>query len=279
MHPTISNTLLSADNDFIYKSINGGLLWTPVAAVGGPIGEIEYDTQNPNLVYASDLFGSNMYLSSDGGDSWGFMDSSPGGPITDIESDPFDMGKIYVTLGSYGENQQLFKTENAGISWTNISNNLPNVPTNSVAISAYNNQELYVGNDLGVWVSLDGGENYESYSVGLPAAVVVEDLHFYAPDTTVRIGTYGRGYWRTDAVSKTYASTPTIESVEQTVFAYPNPSQNIFHLSKSIGQYAIYDQTGKQLAIQSDLEIDLTGYDNGIYLVRSQHHYLKLVKI
>ncbi|NOQ73902.1 MAG: T9SS type A sorting domain-containing protein [Crocinitomix sp.] len=278
MHPIFHNVLLTSDNDFIYKSVNGGLVWSPVAAVG-PIGTLEFDEQNPDLVYACDLFGSDMYRSIDGGNTWAILDSSPLGPITDIASDPLETGKVYVTVGSYGENNQLYLSENAGLTWSNISNNLPNVPTNTVAVSSYNNQEVYVGNDLGVWISLDGGINYEVFSAGLPAAIVVEDLHFYGPDTTVRIGTYGRGYWRTDAISKTYANLPSHEAKTNQIFAYPNPSNNVFQLSQAIGEYVIYDQAGKFIVRQSDLMIDLSNYAQGVYFVRAENYRLKLVKL
>jgi photosystem II stability/assembly factor-like uncharacterized protein len=277
IHPTNSDIVLTSDNNFIYKSTNAGTFWTAVASPG-LISTFEFDPQNPMLVYASQLFGANVYRSTDGGDTWALMGSSPGSPITDLAADPNESGKLYATIGSYAENSQLFVSINAGESWSNITSDLPQIPANSVAISPYNNSEIYVGNDFGVWMSIDGGSSYENYSNGLPAAIVVNDLHYYAADTTVRIGTYGRGYWRVKGREAIYASLDQNE-VQHQPFVYPNPSQNQFFLSEPIGIYRVYDQAGNLLLNQNDLEIDLSTYSAGIYIIVSETFQHKLVKL
>jgi photosystem II stability/assembly factor-like uncharacterized protein len=230
------------------------------------------------IVYASQLFGGNVYRSIDGGNNWSVMESSPGSPITDLAADPIESGKLYATIGSYSENSQLFVSINAGETWSNITADLPQVPTNSVAISPYNNNEIYVANDFGVWLSINGGETYESYRNGLPAAIVVSDIHYYAPDSTVRIGTYGRGYWRVKGREAVFADLGQNKVVDLP-FIYPNPSQNQFFLSESIGVYGVYDQSGNQILKQSKLGIDLTGYSAGIYIIVSATFQHKLVKL
>lgn len=221
MHPTDNQTLLSSNTDNMYKTTNGGTNWQAVSA-NGNIECFEFDKINPNIIYASELFGATMYLSTDGGSSWSQLASSPGSPITDLAADTKNTEVVYASIGSFGNNNQVFKSINSGTSWTNISNNLPAVPANTLVVDPRNDSVIYVGNDLGVWVSENAGSSWLTFNNGLPP-VVVEDIHFYQPDTTIRIGTYGRGYWRTKALPVN-SSTAIREQLQMNfISVQPNP--------------------------------------------------------
>lgn len=276
VHPLYDNILMSANDNFIYKSTNGGTSWTAVAAIG-QIGTFEWDNVNPDIVYAHDLYGGRIYKSLDGGDSWFLLVTSTVGNVTDLATDPNNSGTVYITIGGYGPSAQVYISEDGGLTWMDISTDLPEVPANTIDVSPYNPEEVYVGNEFGVWMSLDGGSSWQAFNDGLPAAVVVEDLHFYAPDTTIRIGTYGRGYWRTDAMSKTYASLSTIH--QPALRIYPNPSEQTFRLSQDIGRYEIYNQQGVLILTGTSKTIDLSGQSTGMYYLRSAGASRKLVKL
>ena len=276
VHPTDSDILMSANDNFIYKSTDAGSNWTAVAGYG-PIGTIEWDVQNPDIVYAHDLSGSVIYQSIDGGDSWNSLGAPIGSPITDLAADPSTSGTVYATVGSFTSNNQVYVSYNAGLTWSNISNGLPSAPANTIAVSPYNYDEIYVGTDLGVWVSLDGGVSWQDFNDGLPAAVVVEDLHFYAPDTTIRIGTYGRGYWRTNALYQSYVELQN--ETTQSIDIFPNPSTGQFFLTNSVGAYQIFDQQGRLLFKGSELMIDLSNYPQGIYFFKSEGYNRRIIKI
>jgi len=199
INPTNNMVLISSSDNAMYKTVNGGLSWQQVSN-NGFIGYIEFDKINSNIVYATRLFGGNIYRSISGGNSWGQLTGSPGSPITDLATDPLITNKLYATIGSFGTQNQVFKSSNGGITWQNISANLPAVPANSIAVDPFNNSVIYVGNDLGVWVTQDGGTTWSSFNNELPY-LVVDDLHYFKPDSTIRIGTYGRGYWMTKALN------------------------------------------------------------------------------
>ena len=222
LHPTDNLTLLSSDNDFMYKTINGGISWQQVSNIGN-IGSFEFDKVNPNIVYASELFGSAIYRSMNGGNQWFQMANSPGSPITKLSTDPLNVGVVYAAIGSFAAQNQVFVSVDTGKTWTNISANLPSIPANTIAINPWNNSDIYAGTDLGVWVSEDAGASWSSFNEGLPY-VVVEDIHFYKGDSTIRIGTYGRGYWRTKALD---AGNSSIDEEQQnnllSVKLNPNP--------------------------------------------------------
>ena len=56
---------------------------------------------------------------------------------------------------------------------------------------------LYVGTDLGVYVSVDGGEKWQVLSNGLPSTFV-SDLIIHPRDEVMVISTHGRGIFVLD---------------------------------------------------------------------------------
>ena len=102
--------------------------------------------------------GSIVYRSADGGSSWVTMTSSPGATITNLATDPLASGVLYATIGTY-TNSKVLKSSDLATTWINISNNLPNVPVNCLVVDPFDNLIIYAGNDLGVWVTQNGGNN------------------------------------------------------------------------------------------------------------------------
>ena len=250
MHPANPAILLSADGNYIYKTVSGGFGWQATAAAG-PIGSFAFDKVQPDLVYASRLFGDALFRSLDGGDQWMQLPDAPGSPVTDLATDPLNAGTVYLTCGSYASFDQVYRSLDSGLTWTNISALLPAVAANTIAIDPRDNNILYVGTDLGVWVSENSGISWYAYNTGLPYTVV-EDLHFYLPDTTIRIGTYGRGYWRTEAVPPTVTSAPMTGGTVAGFSAWPNPSPaggtTTVRFNSSMRQSArmiVYDLAGR----------------------------------
>ena len=55
-----------------------------------------------------------------------------------------------------------------------VSGNLPDVPVNGIALSRQDPNTLFVGTDLGVWYTYDGGENWAKFGNTLPNVVVYD---------------------------------------------------------------------------------------------------------
>jgi hypothetical protein len=95
----------------------------------------------------------------------------------------------------------LFKTQNRGVTWTPMhgdggGSDLPNV---GVTVVRYDpgdasGSTVYVGTEIGVYRSTDGGSTWQRYGAGLPH-VRVTDLYVSLDSTLVRISTFGRGLW------------------------------------------------------------------------------------
>ncbi len=112
----------------------------------------------------------------------------------------FQAGTAYVAKSRHRQDDfrpLLYKTTDFGATWTAITNGLPQRPINVIWEDNVNPDLLFVGNDLGVYVSLDGGKQWTALKGNMPP-VAVHDLIVHPRDGDLVVGTYGRGIWVTD---------------------------------------------------------------------------------
>src|SRR5262249_4332674 len=119
-------------------------------------------------------------------------------PISSIEVDRHDLtGKTaYVTVEGFGV-PHIFETTTAGSSWSDVTNNLPDAPVESIAVDPDDPNVLYVGTDIGAFISLNAGASWQILGTGLPNVPVTKMrvFNYYAaqpmPLKAVRVSTYG----------------------------------------------------------------------------------------
>lgn len=126
----------------IYKSMDGGITWKLMGLEKTQhIGHIEVDPRNPNVVWVAALgaaWTSNpergLYKTSDGGTTWQlvkFINDKTG--FVDVDIDPKNPDVMYATsyqrlrtpysLNSGGPGSALWKSVDAGKTWTEITGN------------------------------------------------------------------------------------------------------------------------------------------------------------
>jgi autotransporter-associated beta strand protein len=137
---------------------------------------------------------SNVYVTTDGGNSWQMRTPPSGNSWQGFAVDPNNSNIAYVVSDSFSGSTRIWKTTNAGASWTSLmGSGLPNVPTSAVALDA-TGSTIYVGNDQGVYRSIDGGATWSEFGNGLPNAIV-SSLVVNSTLGVVAVGLYGRGIW------------------------------------------------------------------------------------
>lgn len=267
MDPSNSFTLFTATDSTIYKTTDGGNNWNPVGDISNIL-ILAVDPNNSNIVYAADA-DNNFYESDDGGNNWNAVHQF-NNPVTDIEPHPDLTGVVFVTFAAYDSLSQIFKSDDAGQNWINTSNNFPAEPAHCIAISDHNNHHLYVGGNSGVYFSDDAGQTWNSWNDGLPKSIV-KDILYHPLDRTVRIATFGRGYWQTEAVD--YTSVGEIYNAETEFIIYPNPADEWAMCSMQLADadLKVCDMLGKEIysahAITANFKLQISNWSSGIYFV------------
>jgi photosystem II stability/assembly factor-like uncharacterized protein len=106
---------------------------------------------------------------------------------------------LYVTKVGFLEGHKVFKTNDRGDNWKNISDNLPNTPVNWVTIDPVNSDIIYVATDTGVYVANTRSaedERWQRLGSGLPNVPVVQTK--VLPGRKLIAATYGRNVWVLD---------------------------------------------------------------------------------
>lgn len=154
-----------------------------------PISAMAFAPSDTNgLIYAFATEDGQLRITSDGGD-WNDLDPAsevPNRYVSGLAFSPVDPNTLYVTLSGFDEDTpgqpgHLFKTTNALAAapiWTGVSPPV-DLPNDCLAIDPGNAQNIFVGTDMGVWQSPDGGGSWVHYgpAEGMPN-VAVYDLRF-----------------------------------------------------------------------------------------------------
>jgi len=210
----------------IYQTLDGGGLWKAISpsltlpSQTAVVTAVSVAPSNSNVVYAGT---SNQHVqvttnALDGTRStWNDRsDGLPNRSVSSISVDPIKSLTAYATFSGFsgfgGDTQgHVFKTLDGGVSWTDVSGNLPNIPVNDLAIDPDVFGTLYLGTDIGVFRTTDGGETWSVLSSGLPNTVV-SGLKLHRPSRTLRAATHGRSMWDLRLPLSMPSLAPTITS-------------------------------------------------------------------
>ena len=143
-----------------------------------------------------------VQVTRDHGGTWSDVTeavAAAGGPadryVSRVFASPHDPATAFVAKNGFRNDDFrpfLFRTTDTGRTWTAIAGNLAASPINVVVQDRKNANLLIVGNDLGVWLSFDGGTAWHRWKANLPT-VPVHDLTIHPRENDLVIGTYGRG--------------------------------------------------------------------------------------
>ena len=173
----------------------------------------------------------------------------------------------YALISGFRAGDKIFKTNNRGMNWTNISGNLPNVPVADLIVHPSNDSILYIGTEFGCYKSYDEGAHWMRWNKGMPKATVITEMA--TVDNISEKGKYyiiassfGRSMWIRDITEDDPVTdiNNIISSREEFILYqnYPNPfiqstkiKYTIPYLSESDKmqvQLIIYDILGKEIA-------------------------------
>ncbi|MBK7851073.1 MAG: T9SS type A sorting domain-containing protein [Bacteroidetes bacterium] len=283
-----NSSVIYAGGDSLYRSDDAGTSFYTTSAQQIDSGNfalsIATSAFNEDSVYVCTAPGDtrpmHVLLSTDGGQS--FLDRSSGLPNRyprDLAVDPLDSRKVYVAFSGFGAGH-LFKSTDAGISWTDISSSLPDVPFHCITIDTDHPDTLYAGGDLGVFVSVDGGNSWDAFNNGMPDGVMVFDIQLSKADNSIVAFTHGNGTYKAELTSLPVGISTAASAISDfTILGNPVKDQLRFRIKASNaenGSLKIYSSDGKLVKSNtnsqiksgtSTLEMNTSDFLPGIYFL------------
>jgi photosystem II stability/assembly factor-like uncharacterized protein len=195
----------------VYETTNGAYNWAPISApftngwnTARGVTGLGVAYGDPNTIYA-DVGSGAIFVTTDHGATWHERDipgtanfNTATKPLGDFAVDPTNEAVAYVTFDMFSNAQggslgHVYRTADYGQHWTDISSNLPDTPTSAIVLDSRTNV-LYVGTDIGVYASSNGGASWAPFQTGMPNVRVV-DLELCPALNILAAGTHGRGMW------------------------------------------------------------------------------------
>jgi uncharacterized protein (TIGR03437 family) len=178
----------------VWRSQDGGEHWQPLSGNltgddSATLSALAVAPSSSLVLYAGSSNG-RVKVSHNGGIDWSPAAELPARFVTSIAVHPASSSSAFVSLSGFGTGH-VFRTDDAGASWQNISGDLPDIPVNTVLLDAVSPDTIYLGTDIGVFVLAPDG-SWTPLQKGLPNAVVLGLSQNPATGLLVA-ATHGRG--------------------------------------------------------------------------------------
>ncbi len=156
----------------------------------------------PGLLYVGTDDG-NVQVSRDDGATWtNVADRIPDLPertyVSRVEPSHHAEGRVYASFDGHRNADYaayVYVSEDYGDSWRRITSGLPDGWSVNVVTEHHRAPDLlFVGNEVGVFVSVDRGEQWVQLKNNLPV-VPVDDILIHPRDNDLLVGTHGRSFW------------------------------------------------------------------------------------
>ncbi len=302
-----NSSVLLAGSNKVWATVNSAGTWTQVsnALATTKVSALAIaNSASPFLAFAGTTDG-HIYICTAlnpaaGINTW--TDISPFGNnlayVRRITIDPTNQQNIYACYSGYNNNnvfptKHIWFSSNQGTTWTDISGDLPDVPVHTLLVDNLNNSTLYIGTEIGIYQSTNGGANWTSASSGMPSFVPVDELVYQQGTNNMFAFTHGRSAFKTSIATSVQ---PEVNSNIPVNFElsqnYPNP----FNPSTEI-KYSIPNATNVKVSVFNvkgelvrtlvnqfqepgnyTVKFDGTGLSSGIYFYKVEAGTFNQVK-
>jgi photosystem II stability/assembly factor-like uncharacterized protein len=243
MYP-ISPDLSYADTTKIRISTRttGGITTDATGAeTYGTIVSLNESTLRPGYLYAGTDDGRVWMTMNDGG-SWTEVTANIKGVpantyVSRIEPSHFDVNTFYVSYDNHRRGDftpYVFVTNDGGRTFRSIAGGLPQGGpgrpnfVHVIREDLRNRDLLFVGTDVGAYVSGDRGVTWQKFMTGLPT-VPVHDLQIHPRESELIAATHGRVFWIVDILPLQQMARGTTTAqlfAPRTAFQWGEPAYN-----------------------------------------------------
>ncbi|MBZ5657163.1 MAG: hypothetical protein LAO56_18005 [Acidobacteriia bacterium] len=198
--------------------------------ITAPVSAISY--VDANLLYVGTASGQIYKVT---GPAWAAALISqaplPGRFIWDVSPLPGSPNTLIVVMSGFGGGHvwRGAVPASGAATWTDISGTgggqLPDIPVNALVIDPLAATTMYIGTDVGVFRTTDGGTTWAPFSDGLPNCAVF-DLRLYQPGRLLRAALHGRGLWekKLDVLSTPGVDLFVRDHLMDSARVFPTPS-------------------------------------------------------
>jgi hypothetical protein len=246
---------LYVGSQFLYKSTDRGTNWTKISGdlttndkkkqqqeeSGGlsadntsaenhcTIFTIAESPLDENIIWVGTDDGNIQYTIS-GGKSWINVSRNyaaagiPAGTwVSSIEPGRFDKNTVYATFDNhmFGDHKTyLGKSTDMGKTWKMVSSSEFTGFAHKIREDLFNKDLLFLGTEMGLFATTDGGANWFRMKNRIPDYVLVRDIQIHPATHDLILGTHGRGVIIVDDISPMRSMKKEI--VEKDVHLFPN---------------------------------------------------------
>jgi photosystem II stability/assembly factor-like uncharacterized protein len=210
--------LLYLGTQFLLKTSNEGTSWEAVSADLTRVRPDEKDSKQsrgtiltiaPSEVKEGVIWvgtdDGNIQLTKDGGKSWQNVtppNVSEWSTVSIVEASHFDAGTAYTAVNRNNHDDlhpHIFRTRDFGQTWQETVHGIREIDfVRTVREDPVRRGLLYAGTEMGVYVSFDYGDHWQSLRLNMPV-VAIHDLAIEQDDLVA--ATYGRSFWILDDVT------------------------------------------------------------------------------
>jgi hypothetical protein len=238
-------TLFTQTDNKLYYSIDEGKIWDALSfqdlsmnAIGSM--DVSHGVFPKIYVSGQGLVDEQMMVLDFA--VWEWINITEGLPVQDdrdgfswptvyASNNPVLENRVYVVMRGEGpqlRGKTIFRSDNAGLEWTNITGNLPvDIPYTVVFEHPENDNILIAGTDgFGVYITENAGASWSLWDAGFPKGAMITDMDYQKINDSifVVISTYGHSIMR-----RYISSTGTVNTKDLTKKTFVNHIKSVYY--------------------------------------------------
>ncbi len=150
----------------------------------------------------------NLQLTKDGGKTWSNLTSRitglpPNTWVSTVEASRHSPAVAYATFDGHRTGDMktyVYQTTDYGQTWKSLATDTLKGYAHVVREDIVNPNLLFVGTEFGLFLTIDGGQQWAQFTGGFPS-VSVNDLAIHPREHDLIIGTHGRGVYIVDDIT------------------------------------------------------------------------------
>ena len=228
----------------------------------------------------------NVQVSNNRGSSWeNVIKNIQGLPknawVSGIDASRFDANIAFVSFDNHAMGDMktyLYKTTDLGKTWINITGTGLNGYAHKIKQDIVNPNLLFAGTTFGLYISIDGGQEWVQYTANVPN-VEVRDIAIHPETNDVMIATHGRGIIIIDDITAIRnINSETLNTDAAFLPTKPNyiyggflggsfPNQAGTYVGDNVTEDAVIMYYLKDRVVTGDVKVDI--YDQSGSLIKS----------